>query len=142
MRIFSDNNYAYSVDMMFLHTKKMKQTVVNITPELRSLLDVKLWDLSDGTRISPNQVIMYPIKYPAHWKLIKNADLSYPIILYGNRVVDGMHRLSKAIVENQTTIPAYCLDTATFKKFIIGKNTDSVQDLQQNIIKYLYQLRF
>ena len=42
-----------------------------------------------------------------HMRLIEEADLSYPIIVdsYG-RVMDGMHRVCKAVVEGKDTILA------------------------------------
>lgn len=42
-----------------------------------------------------------------HAKLIQETDLSYPIILSSSgRVMDGMHRVCKALIENKPTISA------------------------------------
>lgn len=42
-----------------------------------------------------------------HAQLIHETDLAYPIILSANgRVMDGMHRVCKALVETRTTINA------------------------------------
>ena len=42
-----------------------------------------------------------------HVRLIQEADLSYPIILgSGGRVMDGMHRIARAILEGHSTIKA------------------------------------
>jgi len=42
-----------------------------------------------------------------HAKLIMDTDLSYPIILSSNgRVMDGMHRVCKALLEGKSTIAA------------------------------------
>ena len=42
-----------------------------------------------------------------HTKLINETDLSYPIILSADgRVMDGMHRVCKALIENESTISA------------------------------------
>ena len=36
---------------------------------------------------------------------VAEADLSYPVILGpGNRVMDGMHRVARALLESRTTI--------------------------------------
>lgn len=41
----------------------------------------------------------------AHIKLVNDADLSYPIILNENgALIDGKHRLAKAILEGRKTI--------------------------------------
>lgn len=42
-----------------------------------------------------------------HAKLIEEVDMTYPIILGpGNRVMDGMHRIARAMLDNKTTIKA------------------------------------
>jgi len=43
----------------------------------------------------------------AHIKLVNDADLSYPIVLNENgALIDGKHRLAKAILEGRKTILA------------------------------------
>jgi len=42
-----------------------------------------------------------------HFRLIQDVDLSYPVILgEDGRVMDGMHRIARAILEGRTTIAA------------------------------------
>ena len=42
-----------------------------------------------------------------HAKLIQETDLAYPIILSSSgRVMDGMHRVCKALLENRLTVAA------------------------------------
>ncbi len=42
-----------------------------------------------------------------HLRLIEACDLSFPIILdQDGRVMDGMHRICKAVIENVPEIPA------------------------------------
>lgn len=42
-----------------------------------------------------------------HARLIEEVDLSHPIILgFDGRVMDGMHRIAKALLEGRTTITA------------------------------------
>ena len=49
--------------------------------------------------------------FAAHMRKVLNADLSYPIILAPNGVImDGRHRLTKAILEGRTTIKAVRFD--------------------------------
>jgi hypothetical protein len=46
-----------------------------------------------------------------HVRLIEEADLSYPIILSaGGAVMDGMHRVAKAVLEGRTGIEAVQFD--------------------------------
>lgn len=45
--------------------------------------------------------------FVAHIKLVNDADLSYPILLNENgALIDGKHRLAKAILEGKKTISA------------------------------------
>lgn len=42
-----------------------------------------------------------------HCRLIQNADLSYPIVLGPDgRVMDGMHRIARALLDGRATIKA------------------------------------
>ena len=42
-----------------------------------------------------------------HARLINEADLSFPIILSADgRVMDGMHRVAKALIQNVDDLPA------------------------------------
>jgi hypothetical protein len=46
-----------------------------------------------------------------HARLIAHTDLKYPIILGADgRVMDGMHRVAKAYIENRRTVPAVQLE--------------------------------
>lgn len=54
-----------------------------------------------------------------HALLIKEADLSYPIILDPDgRVMDGMHRICKALIEERSTIRAVKLPDLPEPDFI------------------------
>jgi hypothetical protein len=47
-----------------------------------------------------------------HARLIEEVDLSHPIILgFDGRVMDGMHRIAKALLEGGTTISAVQFET-------------------------------
>lgn len=46
-----------------------------------------------------------------HMRLIEECDLSYPIILGADgRVMDGMHRVAKALMEGRLEIEARCFE--------------------------------
>ena len=46
-------------------------------------------------------------KVTGHFRRVAEADLSYLVILGpGNRVMDGMHRVARALLESRTTIRA------------------------------------
>jgi hypothetical protein len=62
-------------------------------------LDEPFWP-GDGSSLTVRNVV-------EHAQLINDADLSYPIILSSDgRVMDGMHRVAKALTEKRTSLPA------------------------------------
>ena len=76
------------------------------------------WTDTNGKRITPQQFLdayravgaenfasAYP-KFSKHATQVAEADYSFPIIVLGAHVLDGTHRLVKAILENQDTIKA------------------------------------
>lgn len=47
-----------------------------------------------------------------HVRLIEEVDLTYPVILGPDlRVMDGMHRIAKALLEGRATVPAVRFET-------------------------------
>ncbi len=54
-----------------------------------------------------------------HMKIIQAADLSYPILLCADgQIMDGMHRVCKAKLENRKTIDAIQFDVTPEPDFI------------------------
>ena len=54
-----------------------------------------------------------------HARLIREADLRYPVILCsGRRVMDGMHRVLKALIDGETTIAAVVFEQDPVPDFI------------------------
>ncbi len=63
-----------------------------------------------------------------HVQLIHKADLSYPVILTeGNRVMDGMHRIVKALTLGHKNIKAVNFETTPPPDF---------RDIQENDLSY------
>jgi hypothetical protein len=54
-----------------------------------------------------------------HCRLMNEADLAFPIILCpARRVMDGMHRVAKAVVEGKSHIAAFVLPTEPVPDFV------------------------
>ena len=72
-----------------------------------------------------NEAYWFPEIHPTtqqmieHYQLIQDADLSYPIILCADgRVMDGMHRVAKAILLTQSSIQAIRFEITPDPDFI------------------------
>jgi hypothetical protein len=74
--------------------------VVSIDPREIAELREDHWYSHDSTVPSPASII-------EHIRLIQSSDLSFPIILdQRGRVMDGMHRVCRAVLEGIRLIPA------------------------------------
>ena len=88
--------YAWDIDRLILLSKsiKIKEVSLNVIKEL----DEDFWYGSEGDIATCRSIV-------GHMRLIHEADLSYPIILSSeNRVMDGMHRVCKALYEGNERI--------------------------------------
>jgi len=106
---YTDDNFIYLVDLMFMYIKTITSTKIkleNMLPQLK---------IKDWGNFSPIEVIKNKSVSPEDYKRIIKADLRYPII------IDGMHRLSKAFLLKKKYVRAYKIDDKTMEKFIISK---------------------
>ena len=63
-------------------------------------IDSTYWYLGDGPVPTVRSIV-------DHVRLINDADTSFPIILnVDGRVMDGMHRVARALVDGQSVIPS------------------------------------
>jgi hypothetical protein len=74
--------------------------VIMINPGEVKELDMNHWYMHPSDQPTPRSVI-------EHLRLIQACDITCPVILDAQgRVMDGMHRVCRAIVDNVTSIPA------------------------------------
>ena len=74
-------------------------------------------------------------------KRMKEADLSYPILVTSkHQIIDGYHRVLKAMQQKQTTVKAYVLEPALLRKFIINRDLDYSAVHQHMSIHQLLEL--
>jgi len=125
---YSDNDYIYSVDLMFMYINKVRPKYEAIlVKKLEPQLHIECWgDMNE--KFSPMDVIKNRTKYTEDDERIINADLSYPIIIYNNFIVDGMHRLTKAYLNGDKYINAYIFSDDLMNKFIISKRKNELWD--------------
>ena len=90
--------YAWDVDRLVALTKNFKRQRVKLD-SIREI-DENFW-FGDKDDDPPCRAIV------EHARLIQEADLALPIILSSDgRVMDGMHRVAKALLEGYETIEA------------------------------------
>jgi len=123
LKTWHDYKNIYSVDMMFAYLNSVKHPVSKLSVEsLLPQLSVKVW--GDW---SPMDVLekMEMKKYQANAKRIRDANMSYPIIVTGSHtIVDGYHRVAKAYMEGKKEIRAHVFDAALMKKCMLVKGMD------------------
>jgi hypothetical protein len=81
------------------------------------LLDLPLWQ-RDGRRfqVTPRQVLDAPARFGDHLRRVLAADLAFPIHVVAHRgrlvILDGYHRLARAMIEGRREIDAMVLSPA------------------------------
>ncbi|MGO1978744.1 hypothetical protein [Brachybacterium tyrofermentans] len=70
-------------------------------------------------QISPAEVAAEPSAHPEQWRRTLAADLRYPLDAYGGAedqltILDGVHRLLKAVVEGRSTLRVRVLEVGDF----------------------------
>lgn len=112
---YTDNKYIYSVDLMFQYIKTITSNEIKIKKLLPQL------KINDWGDLSPYEIILDKNKSMEHYNRIIKSDLRYPIIINEKyKIIDGMHRLAKAFLNNKTNIKAYIINNKIMKKCIIG----------------------
>lgn len=123
LKTWHDYKNIYSVDMMFAYLNSVKHPILKLPVDsFVPQLSVKAW--GDW---SPMEVLekMETKKYQANAKRIREANMSYPIIVTGSHtIVDGYHRVAKAYMEGKKEIRAYVFDAALMKKCMLVKGMD------------------
>ena len=135
LKTYNDEKNTYSVDMMMAYVNTHKLPIQRIS------IEENLWQIEQPVwgDYSPSDVLRNPDKkkYTENIQRIRNADLSYPIFLTPKeQIIDGYHRILKAIQQEEKTIKAYVFDAALMKKFQI-KEPIEIHELIE-----LYQKRF
>lgn len=143
---YSIKNYIYSVDMMIAYINIFKPKIINVPVDnLLKNLNKKSWgNTKKGIYYTPNNVITNPQKYRKEYKRVMKADLQYPIIIVDNIVIDGLHRLSKAVITNIDNINVYRFTKTDMLKFLINSQNDwnYIDNLEIYDIIYLFYKKF
>ena len=89
---------AWSVERLIELSRDLVRMRVPLA-EIREL-DEPFWTDGEGQKLTCRQIV-------DHARLMRECDLAYPIILSSDgRVMDGMHRVCKALLEGLSDIEA------------------------------------
>ncbi|MDP4011806.1 MAG: hypothetical protein Q8P72_06305 [Candidatus Roizmanbacteria bacterium] len=111
--------YAWDVDKLVDKTKDIPQISVPLT---------QIKELDENFWYQGNDKIPTGRSFVDHMKLVQETDLKYPIILSQNgRVMDGMHRVAKALLLGHKEITAV--------QFAKDPEPD-FEDVQENDLPY------
>nr|DAN37871.1 MAG TPA: hypothetical protein [Caudoviricetes sp.] len=90
------------------------------------------WPKFKQTEDTPEKIPMDMFDLIKHVKRMFKADYSYPIIMYKNTILDGVHRVAHAAFDQVQKIPCVVLSEEEMQKFIrlykpyeIKKKSDS-----------------
>lgn len=95
------------------------------TAALKRHLDLPFWAAAGRPfQVSPAQVAAEPGKHPHQWKRTMDADLRYPLDTYTDGadrlvILDGIHRLLKAVIEAHRTVRVRVLDPEAFDSIAV-----------------------
>ncbi|WP_224728181.1 hypothetical protein [Francisella sp. SYW-2] len=104
-------------DLLIWDVKKIIELTKHIKPKIINLTEIKeieseYWYDSSSERPTCKNIV-------DHMRLINNADLKYPIILCKEgKIIDGMHRVCKALLLNNNEILAIYLEEDIKPHFI------------------------
>lgn len=145
---YSDGEYIYSVYLMVRYIQLFKPNVqIYDTSVLFPHLAEKYWNCG-LYNISPIEVLgdtNRSLYHTHHFEKIKKCDMKYPIIIDQNKyIVDGMHRLAKAYMNQDKNISTYVFDNALLRKFRIGRVNDirCAQKMTKHTLERIFYRRF
>lgn len=97
---FTDGNQVWKVTSLIYHVEQQKLDVFDL-PLCGINIANRAWE-SDGLTIK---------EFAKHWKRANEADLNYPVILDDDGfIMDGWHRVAKALFLGMSTIKAVRFD--------------------------------
>ncbi len=142
---YIDGKKVYSVPMMHMYFN----TIGKNDPIYKIKID-KYFAKEDhfgyDMRFSLNDIMKNKKMYKEDYDKIKKADLRYPILINesADSILDGRHRIAKALISGHDTIEAYKVKKSLLKKFLISSNLDfkKVDKLTTQDIIELFKERF
>lgn len=100
------------------------------------------WVDANETPITPKMVVddRKNPAYKEHVKRLMNADLRYPILIHDGHIIDGFHRMTKAILQGHKIVKAVTIPDSVFRKFYVGSAKTFYDNPDKSLIRLLYKL--
>ena len=125
--------------MMIAYLNTHKHTIVDIpTERFLPQLTEKVWG-----NWSPADVLAAPRdkRYAENAARIKNADLSYPVLVTTKgQIIDGYHRVAKTVAAGDKSVNAVVFNAALMRKFILNSDMNFVKVHQQTPLFEILEL--
>ena len=128
--IFWRDHGRYDVRKLWNATRNVVATPMNVSELARFNLYKEYWPTTVASaygilrQVSPYEVLQTPQVSPEDAARIDNADLSFPIQVYDKAgewdVLDGLHRLAKAVRLGEVTIQAQIVTPSMLEEARVG----------------------
>ena len=117
---YTDLTGSYNIDSVFEWVNENREKCVQLNVnDFLTYVQLDTWGDPTEEPISNLQRFM---KNKAQKKRVLSADLSYPIIVTNdNKIIDGIHRLFKALYQGHETISSIFIDQSLLQKFKVNE---------------------
>lgn len=139
MNDFNVDSNIYCHYLSFLYINKFSPESIKIDMEstlIKCNLEKKEWfDKNGNNGISPLDVVRSPNLYFNHYKRMKDADMSYPIIIWKEKelVIDGNHRIGHAYINRHEYIDSILFNDEIMSRMVLGTFKNSTE--YSNVIR-------
>lgn len=119
---YKQNSYDIDLVVKFINSNNDKVKIEKIkVDKYKYILNTQCWINADNKYyITPQTILNEPDDYRRIYEKIKNADLFYPIIIVkdvdNSVLLDGHHRIVKALKYNIDTVDAYIINLDDIQK--------------------------
>ena len=115
-QVFVDNGISYDINLLEKSAKDIEVIDFPIEKLISQLKD-NVWSQGEH-KLSPFEVLKNKEKYKENWKGIEGCSLDDPILIKKSDliIIDGFHRLCKALLEKSKTIKSKLIDKELLEK--------------------------
>ena len=136
---FTSNGITFDVSLVWSHCEDMKPKKYKSSSFFHHLKN-KCWSVG-SKRVSPEEIIKSKDEESEHMIRIRRANLEFPIVIWSEEflengeikkqehVVDGLHRISKAYIDDIKNIDVIFLENKDMRDILIDQTIPTFEDL-------------